>query len=137
MPRRARSSSTSATRPWPNPSSDLRSRPGPDGPRDRRVPEADRAVPELALCRGGQEAPRRVQRDPGRIRVPISDRDQDPTALAIEEFQKLIELYRNSRYAEEGKKLLDECNETLAESEFRSPIATRTRRPSRSKSSRS
>jgi outer membrane assembly lipoprotein YfiO len=47
------------------------------------------------------------------------DRDQDPTALAIEEFQKLIELYRNSRYAAEGKKLLDECYETLAESEFR------------------
>lgn len=47
------------------------------------------------------------------------DRDQDPTALAIEEFQKLIELYRNSRYAEDGKKLLDECNETMAESQFR------------------
>jgi outer membrane protein assembly factor BamD len=46
------------------------------------------------------------------------DRDQDPTALAIEEFQKLIELYRNSRYAEQGKKLLDECNETMAESDF-------------------
>jgi outer membrane protein assembly factor BamD len=47
------------------------------------------------------------------------DRDQDPTTLAIEEFQKLIELYRNSRYADEGKKLLDECNETMAESQFR------------------
>lgn len=47
------------------------------------------------------------------------DRDQDPTALAIEEFEKLIELYRNSRYAEEGKKLLDECYQTMAESEFR------------------
>jgi outer membrane protein assembly factor BamD len=46
------------------------------------------------------------------------DRDQDPTTLAIEEFEKLIELYRNSRYAEEGRKLLDECYETLAESEF-------------------
>ncbi len=46
------------------------------------------------------------------------DRDQDPTARAIEEFQKLIDLYRNSRYAEEGKKLLDECKETMAESEF-------------------
>jgi len=46
------------------------------------------------------------------------DRDQDPTALAIEEFEKLIELYRNSRYAEEGRKLLEECYETLAESEF-------------------
>ncbi|MGH9324737.1 MAG: outer membrane protein assembly factor BamD [Vicinamibacteria bacterium] len=47
------------------------------------------------------------------------DRDQDPTALAIEEFEKLIELYRNSRYAEEGRKLLEECYQTLAESEFR------------------
>jgi len=47
------------------------------------------------------------------------DRDQDPTALAIEEFEKLVELYRNSRYAEEGQKLLEECYETLAESEFR------------------
>jgi outer membrane protein assembly factor BamD len=46
------------------------------------------------------------------------DRDQDPTTLAIEEFEKLIELYRNSRYAEEGRKLLEECYETLAESEF-------------------
>ena len=46
------------------------------------------------------------------------DRDQDPTALAIEEFEKLVELYRNSRYAEEGRKLLEECYETLAESEF-------------------
>lgn len=46
------------------------------------------------------------------------DRDQDETALAIEEFEKLIELYRNSRYAEEGKKLLNECYETMAESEF-------------------
>jgi outer membrane assembly lipoprotein YfiO len=47
-----------------------------------------------------------------------ADRDQEPTLLAIEEFEKLIELYRNSRYAEEGKTLLQECYETLAESEF-------------------
>jgi outer membrane protein assembly factor BamD len=47
------------------------------------------------------------------------DRDQEPTTLAIEEFEKLIELYRNSRYAEEGRKLLEECYQTLAESEFR------------------
>jgi outer membrane protein assembly factor BamD len=46
------------------------------------------------------------------------DRDQEPTTLAIEEFEKLIELYRNSRYAEEGRKLLKDCYETLAESEF-------------------
>ncbi|HSF15583.1 MAG TPA: outer membrane protein assembly factor BamD [Vicinamibacteria bacterium] len=47
------------------------------------------------------------------------DRDQDPTQLAIEEFEKLVELYRNSRYAEEGQKLLEECYEIIAESEFR------------------
>lgn len=50
--------------------------------------------------------------------IHAPDRDQDPTTLAIEEFEKLIELYRNSRYAEEGQKLLSECYETLAESEF-------------------
>jgi outer membrane protein assembly factor BamD len=47
------------------------------------------------------------------------DRDQEPTELAIEEFEKLIDLYRNSRYAEEGRKLLAECYETIAEAEFR------------------
>ena len=47
------------------------------------------------------------------------DRDQDPTQLAIEEFEKLIELYRNSRYAEEGRELLAQCYETIAESDFR------------------
>lgn len=47
------------------------------------------------------------------------DRDQDPTDLAIEEFEKLDNLYRNSRYAEEGRKLLQECYEIKAESEFR------------------
>jgi outer membrane assembly lipoprotein YfiO len=50
------------------------------------------------------------------------DRDQEPTTLAIEEFQKLIDLYRNSRYAEEGRKLLEECYETLAQSEFRKGV---------------
>jgi len=47
------------------------------------------------------------------------DRDQEPTELAVEEFEKLIELYRNSRYAEQGRELLKECYETLAEAEFR------------------
>lgn len=51
--------------------------------------------------------------------VQSPDRDQEPTQLAAEEFEKLIELYRNSRYAEEGRKLLEECYELLAESEFR------------------
>jgi outer membrane protein assembly factor BamD len=47
------------------------------------------------------------------------DRDQEPTKLAIEEFETLIRLYRNSRYAEEGQELLAECRETLAEAQFR------------------
>lgn len=51
--------------------------------------------------------------------IKSPDRDQEPTELAVEEFEKLIELYRNSRYAEEGRALLQECYETLAESEFR------------------
>lgn len=51
--------------------------------------------------------------------VQSPDRDQEPTELAVEEFEKLIALYRNSRYAEEGRVILDECYELLAESEFR------------------
>ncbi len=51
--------------------------------------------------------------------VQSPDRDQEPTELAVEEFEKLIELYRNSRYAEEGRVILAECYELLAESEFR------------------
>jgi len=51
--------------------------------------------------------------------VQNPDRDQEPTELAAEEFEKLIELYRNSRYAEEGRAILAECYELLAESEFR------------------
>ena len=51
--------------------------------------------------------------------VQSPDRDQEPTELAVEEFEKLIALYRNSRYAEEGRVILEECYELLAESEFR------------------
>ena len=47
------------------------------------------------------------------------ERDQEPTELAIEEFEKLTELYRNSPYADEGRVLLAECYETLADSAFR------------------
>jgi outer membrane protein assembly factor BamD len=50
--------------------------------------------------------------------IHSSDRDQEPTRTAVEEFQKLAELYRNSLYAEEGRKLLQECFERLAEHEF-------------------
>ena len=51
--------------------------------------------------------------------VNSPDRDQEATQLAIVEFETLIRLYRNSQYAEEGRELLKECYETLAESEFR------------------
>ncbi len=47
-----------------------------------------------------------------------ADRDQEPTLTAVEEFEKLIELYRNSRYAQEGQILLKECYERLAQSEL-------------------
>jgi outer membrane protein assembly factor BamD (BamD/ComL family) len=38
--------------------------------------------------------------------------------MAVEELNKLIELYRNSLFAEEGRALLQDCYERLAESEF-------------------
>jgi outer membrane protein assembly factor BamD len=47
-----------------------------------------------------------------------SDRDQDPTRTAVEELEKLIDLYPNSPYAETGRELLQDCNELLAEHEF-------------------
>jgi len=47
-----------------------------------------------------------------------ADRDQEPTQTAVEELNTLIELYRNSLYAEEGRALLNECFERLAEHEF-------------------
>ncbi len=50
--------------------------------------------------------------------VQSADRDQEPTLLAVEEFEKLIDLYRNSRYAEEGRVLLAECYDLLAQAEF-------------------
>jgi len=48
-----------------------------------------------------------------------ADRDQDPTRTAVEELGKLIELYPSSPYAETAKELLRDCNELLAEHEFR------------------
>ncbi len=50
--------------------------------------------------------------------IHSADRDQEPTRMAVEELDKLTELYRNSLYAEEGRTLLQECYERLAESEF-------------------
>lgn len=48
-----------------------------------------------------------------------ADRDQEPTRTAVEELQKLIELYPSSPYAETGNELLRDCNELLAEHEHR------------------
>ena len=48
-----------------------------------------------------------------------SDRDQDPTRTAVEELEKLIDLYPSSPYAETGRELLADCNELLADHEFR------------------
>jgi outer membrane protein assembly factor BamD len=48
-----------------------------------------------------------------------SDRDQEPTRAALGEVERLIELYRNSLYAEEGRNLLEQCHERLADHEFR------------------
>ena len=48
-----------------------------------------------------------------------ADRDQDPTRTAVEELEKLIDLYPSSPYAETGRELLADCNETLADHEYR------------------
>jgi outer membrane protein assembly factor BamD len=47
-----------------------------------------------------------------------AERDQEPTRTAVEELNTLIDLYRNSLYAEEGRELLAECYERLAEHEY-------------------
>ncbi len=44
-----------------------------------------------------------------------ADRDQEDTRLAVEEFRKLLELYPNSRYAEEARGYVVECEDELAE----------------------
>ncbi len=45
-----------------------------------------------------------------------ADRDQEDTRLAAEEFQKLLELYPNSRYAAEARTRLATCENDLATS---------------------
>jgi outer membrane protein assembly factor BamD len=46
------------------------------------------------------------------------DRDATPIKHALEEFQRLLELYPKSSYAPEAQKRLDECRQSLARSEF-------------------
>ncbi len=45
-----------------------------------------------------------------------ADRDQEDTRLAAEEFEKLLELYPNSRYAADARAHLADCQEDLATS---------------------
>jgi outer membrane protein assembly factor BamD len=46
------------------------------------------------------------------------DRDQTPTLQALEEFQRLLDVYPNSQYVEPARERIRECRQTLAESEF-------------------
>jgi outer membrane protein assembly factor BamD len=46
------------------------------------------------------------------------DRDATPTRHALEEFQRLLELYPNSPYAAKARQRVDECRQSLARSEF-------------------
>lgn len=47
-----------------------------------------------------------------------ADRDQQPTLEAVTELKKLMELYRNSLYAEKGQELLSDCYNRLANHEM-------------------
>jgi outer membrane protein assembly factor BamD len=46
------------------------------------------------------------------------DRDQSETDKALSEFQRLLELYPQSQYAEEGRNRVVECRQSLARAEF-------------------
>jgi outer membrane protein assembly factor BamD len=46
------------------------------------------------------------------------DRDATPIRHALEEFQRLLDLYPNSSLAATARKRLDECRQSLARSEF-------------------
>jgi outer membrane protein assembly factor BamD len=46
------------------------------------------------------------------------DRDQTPTIQALEEFQRLLDVYPNSQYVEKARDRVRECRQTLARSEF-------------------
>ncbi len=47
------------------------------------------------------------------------DRDQTPTERALEEFERLRDIYPQSQYLARAKERIDECRQNLAESEFR------------------
>jgi outer membrane protein assembly factor BamD len=46
------------------------------------------------------------------------DRDQTPTHQALEEFQRLLDVYPNSEYVEPARERIRECRQTLARSAF-------------------
>jgi outer membrane protein assembly factor BamD len=45
------------------------------------------------------------------------DRDQTPTLQALEEFQRLLDVYPNSEYVEPARERIQQCRQTLARSE--------------------
>jgi outer membrane protein assembly factor BamD len=46
------------------------------------------------------------------------DRDQTPTRQALEEYQRLLDIYPNSEYVEKTRERIHDCRQTLARSEF-------------------
>jgi outer membrane protein assembly factor BamD len=46
------------------------------------------------------------------------DRDQTPTLQALDEYQRLLDVYPNSQYVEPARDRIQECRQTLAEAEF-------------------
>jgi len=46
------------------------------------------------------------------------DRDQTPTLQALDEFQRLLDVYPDSEYVEPARERIRECRQTLARSEF-------------------
>ena len=46
------------------------------------------------------------------------DRDQTSTLQALEEYQRLLDVYPNSEYVEQARERIQECRQTLARSDF-------------------
>jgi outer membrane protein assembly factor BamD len=46
------------------------------------------------------------------------DRDQTPTRQALEEYQRLLDVYPSSDYVEKARERVHDCRQTLARSEF-------------------
>jgi outer membrane protein assembly factor BamD len=46
------------------------------------------------------------------------DRDQSPTRSALEEYQRLLDLYPDSQYAETARARIQDCRQSLARAEF-------------------